>query len=407
MKKRVLLLDTGKEWGGGTNSMIELLKRIDRERFDITAVFYRNYRKGETSDLKAELAAIGIPLEIEAPIRQPLWAKLAKELSRGLLRPFPEIRQRVLHAIERRWRIAPSARLIAQRLRSGGFDLLYLNNQPSSNLEGYLAGELTGIPVVQHCRSNARLIPGEVAVINRVAQRIICVSAGVRDALVVQGVQPDRCTVVHNAIDVRQAAPEAVILPEIAGDAIVVGSVGSLLPRKGNDQLLRAAALLKARGGHAVHLVFVGDGPERERLEQLATELGLAASVTFTGFRPNALAWEAAMDIVVLASENEGFPRVILEAMLLAKPVIASDVIGSRELVRHEVSGLLFPFGDVSMLSEQLELLVGNSELRLRMGAAGNNIVIEQYSIERYIAGVETLLGGEENDSDKLCSEQA
>ena len=407
MKKRVLLLDTGKEWGGGTNSMIELLKRIDRERFDITAVFYRNYRKGATSDLKAELAAIGIALEIEVPIRQPLWAKLAKELSRGLLRPFPETRQRVLHAIERRWRIVPSARLIAQRLRRGRFDLLYLNNQPSSNLEGYLAGELTAIPVVQHCRSNARLIPAEVVVINRVAQRIICVSAGVRDALVVQGVLPDLCSVVHNAIDVGQIVPEAVVLPQIAGEAIVVGSVGSLLPRKGNDQLLRAAALLKARCGHAVHLVLVGDGPERERLEQLAAELGLAASVTFAGFHPNALAWETAMDIVVLASENEGFPRVILEAMLLAKPVIASDVIGSRELVRHEVSGLLFPFGDVSMLSEHLELLVGNPELRLRMGTAGNNIVIEQYSIERYIAGVETLLGGGENDSDKLCSEQA
>ena len=69
--QRVLALDTGKEWGGGTNSMIELLKRIDRRRFDVTALFYRNYAKGQGSSLEAELAAIGSTLRLRVRRRAP------------------------------------------------------------------------------------------------------------------------------------------------------------------------------------------------------------------------------------------------------------------------------------------------------------------------------------------------
>ena len=392
MKKRILLLDTGKEWGGGTNSMIELLKRIDRERFDITAVFYRNYRKGETSDLKTELAAIGIPLEIEAPIRQPLWAKLAKELCRGLLRPFPEFRQRVLHAIERRWRIDPSALRLAERLDKGHFDLLYMNNQPSSNLEGYLAARIADRPVIQHCRIEVTLMPQEVRIVNQIAKHIICVSAGVRDSLLAQGVRADLCQVIHNAIDGHQSLPAPIALPDITGDTVVVGSIGSLIQRKANDHLLRAAAIVQARCALPFRIVLVGEGPEQERLALLAKQLKLTSRTFFAGFQQRPLAWAAAMDVVVLASAKEGLPRVVLEAMLLGKPVIASDVVGSRELVKHGVSGFLYPYGDESAMADHLQQLLEHADLRLRMGAAGRQDVLQNYSIKQYVTGVEALL---------------
>jgi L-malate glycosyltransferase len=392
MKKRILLLDTGKEWGGGTNSMIELLKRIDRERFDITAVFYRNYRKGDASDLKTELAALGIPLEIEPPIRQPLWAKLAKELTRGLLRSFPASRRQLLYAIERRWRILPSARRLADRLRGGAFDLLYMNNQPSSNLEGYLAADIANMPVVQHCRIEVTLQAPEVAIVNRIARRILCVSEGVRESLVSQGVHPELCRVIHNAIDGRQGLPEAISLPAIADDTVVIGSIGSLIQRKANDHLLRAAARVRECCAQPFHLVLVGEGPEREHLALLAKQLGLAGCTEFAGFQQQPLAWAAAMDIVILASAKEGLPRVILEAMLLGKPVIASDVVGSRELVKHGVSGFLYSYGDEATLADRLQQLLEHADLRQQMGAAGRQDVLQNYSIERYVSGVEMQL---------------
>lgn len=392
MSLRILLLDTGKEWGGGTNSMLELLKRIDRQRFEVSPLFYRNYRKGESSNLKAELAAIGIPLAIEHPIRQPLWAKLAKELTRGLLRPFVMQRRRVLHAIEYRWRIRPSARRLAARLRDGNFDLLYMNNQPSSNLEGYLAGEMAGVPVVQHCRIEVCLEPQEVAIVNRVARTIICVSEGVRASLVESCVSPELCRVVHNAIDGHQTLPAPAPLPELASGTSVIGSIGSLIKRKANDQLLRAAAKVAKSCPIPFHIVLVGEGPERERLQTLTEQLGLSGQVSFAGFQQQPLAWMAGMDIVVLASAKEGLPRVILEAMLLGKAVIASDVVGSRELVKHGSSGLLYPYGDEQSLAEHLQRLLEYPEVRQEMGAAGRMDVLKNYTIEAYVNGVEEQL---------------
>ncbi|MCK7500101.1 MAG: glycosyltransferase [Comamonadaceae bacterium] len=84
--------------------------------------------------------------------------------------------------------------------------MLYVNNQPSSNLEGYLAAAATGVPLVQHCRIDVTLKPEEAAAVDRNARRVICVSQGVADSLVAQGVGPERCVVVHNAIDGRQAS---------------------------------------------------------------------------------------------------------------------------------------------------------------------------------------------------------
>ena len=392
MTKRILVLDTGKEWGGGTNSLIELLKRIDRGRFDISALFYYNYRKGD-SDLRREFAALGIPLEFQVQPHQPLAAKLGKELARGLLSWHRSWRRDAVHAIDRRWRILPNAQRIARRLREGRFDLLYLNNQPASNLEGYLAAEAAGLPVVQHCRIDVTLKPAEAAAVNRVARRVICVSQGVADSLAGQGVERNKCIVVHNAIDGRQALPDAVTLPQVVPGTVVVGSVGSLIARKANDHLLRAAAAVRDRCQVPFHLLLVGDGPERTALESLAAQLDLAGRVTFAGFQKAPLPWVAAMDILVLASAKEGLPRAILEAMLLGRPVIASDVVGSRELVRPEATGLLFPYGDVAALARHLQRLLEHPEQRRRLGEAGRATVMEEYSIERYVAGVEAILG--------------
>ncbi|NJA89985.1 glycosyltransferase [Rhodocyclus tenuis] len=392
MKTKILLLDTGKEWGGGTNSMIELLKRIDRTRFEVVAMFYRDYPKGQSSSLSRELAMIGVPLEILPPEKQPLWAKLAKELVKGIWRRFPLKRSRLVFAIERRWRITPTARRISSRLRAGGFDLLYMNNQPSSNLEGYLAAEMAAIPVVQHCRIEVSLQAVEVAIVNRAAHKVICVSEGVRASLVERGVRPELCEVVYNAIDSRQEIPRPVSLASVAQETLLIGSIGSLIKRKANDHLLRAAAILRAEGISALQLILVGEGPELVHLRQLATELGLSKHIVFAGFQQHPLAWAAAMDIVVLASAKEGLPRVLLEAMLLEKPVIASDVVGSRELVNDGITGKLYPFGDINSLAKSLRELIESRDLRLKMGRAGKIKVVASFSIDTYVAGVQRIL---------------
>lgn len=101
----------------------------------------------------------------------------------------------------------PNAQQLAARLRQGGYQALYMNNQPQSNLEGYLAAQLAGVPVIQHCRSNPALSPRAVAAANQAA-RIIAVSHGIADSLRAQGVDPARIRVVPNGIDPTQPLPD-------------------------------------------------------------------------------------------------------------------------------------------------------------------------------------------------------
>lgn len=393
--KRILLLDTGNEWGGGTNSMIELLKRLDRQRFAVTACFYRDYEKGGGGrHLSDELAAIGIPLVLLPSRGRPLWAKFLKELLRSLLFWWPRGKRHMVLHVDYLWRIRPRIAQIAELLRRGNgygsFDLLYMNNQPSSNLEGYLAGELVGVPVVQHCRIEPTLIPMEANAVSRIASRIICVSQGVADSLAAQGVPWVRLTVVHNAIDGRQEPPAPVaIMPPPQGP--VIGTVGQLVERKGIRQLLEAMAALTVSGEKVTCLV-VGEGPLQSQLELAAQSLGIANEVRFVGFQEVPLAWVAAMDVFVLCSSREGLPRVVLEAMLMAKPVVASDIVGSRELVMHGQTGILYPYGDVPALTQALRTLLHDEALRRAQGEAGRRRVLADFSIEAYVAGVSAVL---------------
>jgi len=136
----------------------------------------------------------------------------------------------------------------------------------------------------------------------------------------------------------------------------------------------------------------VGEGEERENLEQLAEKLGVADLIQFAGFQSVPLSWVQAMDICVLCSSKEGFPRVVLEAMLAAKPVVGSDVNGTRELVVHEETGLLYAYGDVPELAAALRRLAQDPNLRRDMGNAARRHVETYYSIDAYVTGVMKVL---------------
>jgi L-malate glycosyltransferase len=391
--KRILLLDTGREWGGGTNSMIELLKRLDRRRFAVTALFYRDYRKGTGSTLSAELAAIGIPFRLLPPTAPLWWEKPAKELARGLGLGNHERARRWVFAVERCSRIAPMAKRIAEEIHGDGSDLLYMNNQPASNVEGFLAGAAAGIPVVQHCRGEPVMTPAVVALTNRHAASVICVSEGVRETLVGHGVVAERCVTVHNGIDIHQPTPIRRTTTPWQVGAVNVAIVGRLVPLKRVDDLLFAIARLRRQEPTLdIRLAIFGEGGEATALAARIERLNLGDRACLAGFEQLPMELVATADILVQCSEREGLPRVALEAMLLGKPVIASAVTGSREVVVHGETGLLYPCGDVAALADALARLAADADLRQRLGEAGARRVREHFSIERYVAGVERVL---------------
>ncbi|WP_406704918.1 glycosyltransferase, partial [Sodalis sp.] len=95
-----------------------------------------------------------------------------------------------------------------------------------------------------------------------------------------------------------------------------------------------------------------------------------------------------------LASRSEGLPRVVLEAMLLGTPVIGSALTGTAELVRHQDTGLLFPYGDVAQLAHHLATLYSDADQRRLLARRANERLRRQFTIENYVAGVEAVLAG-------------
>lgn len=393
---KILLLDSGKEWGGGTNSMLELLKRIDRDKFEISCCFYNDYARDNGETIGQILNSLNVPVFFIPQARQPTWAKISKEVLRTLFFFSSNLRQKAIYSVDKIWRIDPNIRKIHSLLELGQFDILYMNNQPSSNVEGYYS--TAGLPtqIVQHCRIEPVLSRDVVRIVNKFCHSIISVSQGVQEQLLRRGVRKELCFTVFNGIDINQPLPDGKNIREALGatdETFIFGSIGSLINRKAHQFTLLALDKFNRTFPDAKwKMVFVGEGPNLRKLIQQASSLNILDKVVFTGFQSNALEYLAAFDTFILGSKSEGLPRVVLESMLLKTPVIGSNVTGTAELVRNTETGMLFEYGDIEMLFNHMKTLYLNEHLRNEVAQQANSAVREKFAIEKYVTGVETVL---------------
>lgn len=229
------------------------------------------------------------------------------------------------------------------------------------------------------------------------ADVLIAVSEGVREHLIsVQKVSADKIRVIPNGVDLerftRPRAHPSTIRRELnlPPDADIVGTLAVFKPRKGLSYLLDAARTVLVRHEH-VHFLLAGDGPERATLERQIQQFGLGGHVHLLGHRQDALALLDSFDVYVLPSLFEGFPRSVLEAMALGKPVVATDIGGSREAVTHEVSGLVVPPKDSAQLAGAICRLIESPTLRKYMGEAGRQAVESRLNARANAAAHEAL----------------
>ena len=192
----------------------------------------------------------------------------------------------------------------------------------------------------------------------------------------------------HLAVDTArfQAANELI---DIAGLAVphgyaIVGSVGRLSPEKGYVYLLNAVPSVLARLPDTL-FVLVGDGPQRGELEETVHRLGIHDHVILLGQRRDIASLLKRMDLFVLPSLGEGLPTVVLESMASGVPVIATDVPGTRELVRHGDTGWLVPVASPAALAQTMVDALGDPALRKEMSDRAAKWV-NRFSIHR-IAG--------------------
>ena len=269
-------------------------------------------------------------------------------------------------------------------------DILHVNlDNPWTSQYGLLAGLLTRTPMVSvlHLPTppwNRR----QQWLVRPVARRVkayVCVSHdSARFAESMLHMKPGSARVIHNGMPVPRTLPPSA--PPNPKGTLRIGAVGRLAPQKGLDVLIEAMRSLPG-----CRLVLLGDGPDRAKLEALVGRRSLGDRVEFAGWvdAPWTEAW--AFDVLAMPSVNEGFPLVIVEAMLAGIPVVASTVGGIPEIVVPGSTGMLVAPQDPEALADALRTIAGDPQLRQDMGARCRTVALEQFTASAMAARFEAL----------------
>jgi glycosyltransferase involved in cell wall biosynthesis len=215
----------------------------------------------------------------------------------------------------------------------------------------------------------------------REAAKVITVSIPFRDELASKGVSRNRMEIVHNAIrpDWGTAKPsnDHRASLNIPADRQVILIVGRLSREKDHLTLLRAVERIRKLNPH---LLIVGEGPERAQIEREIEELNMTRCVTLTGHQPSAEPYYGIANLAVLSSLSEGSPNALLEAMAAGVAVVATNVGGIPEIVKHEESALLVPPADPGAMAAAMAKLLTNPSLSRQLTDRARMLVLVKHS---------------------------
>jgi glycosyltransferase involved in cell wall biosynthesis len=276
-----------------------------------------------------------------------------------------------------------------------------------AGLLGRLAARAAGARTVVHTfhghvlrgyfsPAKERAFRGLERVLARSTDALVAVSQAVKQDLVALGVAPAaKIRVIPLGLELAPLAgelPRGALRREagIAEEAPLVGIVGRLVPIKDVPTFLAAARLVRERRPDA-RFAVVGDGEERETLEALCRSLGLGGVVRFFGWRRELGPVYGDLDVVVNASRNEGTPVALIEALAAARPVVATAVGGTPDLLGRDERGLLVPAGEPRALAQAVLESLEGSEAARRRARAGREHVLSRHSSERLLRDVDGL----------------
>jgi len=270
-------------------------------------------------------------------------------------------------------------------------DLVHLHSRAGADVLGAFAARRHGLPVVLSRRVDNPEPRWLVALKYRLYDRVVTISDGIAQVLLAEGLPPNKLSVVRSAIASEPFA-RACVRGQIAaalgmpGDALWLGVVAQLIPRKGHRYLIAALPRLVAEFPR-LHVVFFGQGPLAAELGRAVADAGLAERVHLVGFRADLADCLPCLDLLVHPATMEGLGVALLQAASAAVPVVATRVGGIPEAVVDDVTGLLVPPGDSAALGEACRKLLGDQARRRRMGAAGQARMRAEFSPAAMVAG--------------------
>lgn len=308
---------------------------------------------------------------------------------------------KVLEVKGRKWSELPKMVAdLARLLRRENIDIIHLH-MLQATLVGGLAAEFsrsTRVVVTKHYDEQSTvhhpLVKKLDTVFTRAADRIVAISEHVKNDMARLSIPIKRITVIHNGTDLmdydeRSQVPSLINL-RATGRSWIVGTVGSLTPRKGHRSLLQAVPLV-LQTMPAVHFIIIGEGPEKEDLEALCRSLGIENNVTMLGFQENVPPLLRQLDLYVHPSKFEPFGIAILEAMASAKCVIATAVGGVQEIVADGETGFLIPSEDPVVMAQSIMNALKDADGLQICGQNGRRRVEQLFNIRATVKNYEEL----------------
>jgi len=383
--------------GGSLTGLVHLIRGLDRERFAPAMVLY------ETKAIEAELRELNVPVHHvhrrrvrkEHALLQSERYQRAKQS--GRIRAALGLGRQMLRLAAED---APAAWRLARIMRRVRPDVVHLGNGLRANFDGVLACLLTRTPCVCHVKGFEKYSDRERWAAPRI-DALVCMTQAVEAHCRRHGIHGQTTHVVYDALDEAGFTPRRDVTAVraelgIANGAPCVGVVGNIQEWKGQIVLAEAMARVREAVPPARGLIIGGvhraGAAYHAQLEKQIHALHLEQTMTITGFRGDVADVMNALDVVVHTSVRpEPFGRVILEGMLLGKPVIATAGGGVPELIRDGETGFLTPPGDAAALAERLVPLLRDRALRQRIGARAQAWARERFGLPRHIAAMSAI----------------
>ena len=294
-------------------------------------------------------------------------------------------------------------RRFVQWLKSTHISILHTHDF-YTNVFGMAAGALARVPVrvasmreTTGMRSSSQLRVQKIAY--SLAHHVVANSGAVKEMLIAEGSRPEKVTVIYNGLDFRRldclaSRPKALSLlglPDEIRQRRFISIVANMRHDvKDYPMFLRSARRVLEAVPESAFLL-AGEGELSASLQALAAELGIQDSVFFLGRCNNVAELLRISELCVLSSKAEGFSNAILVYMAAARPVVATDVGGAREVIREGETGYLVPSGDDAQMAARLIALLRDPEMARRMGDEGRRVVEEKFSCDAQLSRTEEL----------------
>lgn len=358
-----------KTLSGAPKAMFEILKKIDYNKFYISVICQ------EAGEITEALENIGIQSIYTIPA-------LRREIN-----PFRDVK---------------ALFLLYKNFRKNSYQIVHTHSTKAGFL-GRIGAYLARIPVVIHTVQGFIFHEFSGSVFNKifitieklgalVTDRIISVNEFDRRLAIDKSIAPpEKIIKIPNGIDLQEYNLEIDIkakrkeLGITENDEAIIGMVARLCEQKDPETFVRAARYVLKKKPQA-RFLLVGDGKKRDELIKLAIKLNIEDRIIFTGWRKDVRELLKLIDVIVLPSLWEGIPLILLEAMALKVPIVASNIKGNKELIKHDVTGLLVSPKSAEEFSEAIISLLENTNYAFELVKNARLEVEKKYDI-KVIAG--------------------